>query len=256
MNSPHPVPVIAGNWKMNKGPTETRSFFTSFCALHAPNPRRSVWFFPPAISLEAALEATSGRPDMLIGVQNIHWESGGAFTGEISAGMATQAGARAALVGHSERRQLFNETDAEVARKTSAALTAGITPVVCIGETLDQREAGQLEVVLGRQLGAVLDALRATDAGRILLAYEPVWAIGTGVNATPEDAAAAHGFLRRRLAERTDEATAASIAILYGGSVKPANAANLLAASDVDGLLVGGASLEPESFARIADAAT
>lgn len=256
MNGPHPVPVIAGNWKMNKGPTETRDFFAAFCELHAPNPGRSVWFFPPAVSLEAAREATSGRPDLLIGVQNIHWEPAGAFTGETSATIATQAGARATLVGHSERRQLFGETDAEVARKTTAALAAGITPVVCIGETLEQREAGRLEEILSRQLDAVLDVLPVPDIGRLLLAYEPVWAIGTGVNATPEDAAGAHRFLRGRLLDRSDEATATTIGILYGGSVKPANAAELLAAADVDGLLVGGASLEPDSFARIASAGT
>jgi len=249
-----PVPVIAGNWKMNMGPDETRAFFEAFCRLHAPREDRSVWFFPPALSLHAALEATAARPDLRVGVQNIHWEGAGAFTGEISAPMAVQAGARLTLVGHSERRQLFGDTDETVAARTRAALAAGLTTIVCVGETLEQRRAGELETVLGRQLDAVIDALAESDAGAPLLAYEPVWAIGTGVNATPDDAATAHGFLRGRIRERAGDDVALAIPILYGGSVKPANAADLLAAPDVDGLLVGGASLEAESFARIADA--
>jgi len=249
-----PVPVVAGNWKMNMGPRETRTFFEAFCRLHAPRGDRSVWFFPPAVSLHAALEATAARPDLRIGVQNIHWESAGAFTGEISAPMAVQAGARMTLVGHSERRQLFGDSDETVVARTVAALAAGLTPIVCVGETLDQRRAGELEAVLGRQLDAVIGALAEGSANAPLLAYEPVWAIGTGVNATPDDAAAAHGFLRNRLRDRAGDAIADAIPILYGGSVKPANASDLLAAPDVDGLLVGGASLEAESFARIADA--
>jgi triosephosphate isomerase len=249
-----PLPVIAGNWKMNKGPDETRAFFDAFLGLHPARTDRSVWCFPPALSLSAAFLATRDRPDILIGVQNVHWETAGAFTGEISAAMVAQAGARAALVGHSERRQLFHESDSEVARKTVAALAARLAPVVCVGETLEQREAGQLEAVLGRQIDAVLDLLAADDAQRILLAYEPVWAIGTGVNATPLDAARAHAFLRDRVRSRAGDATARRIPILYGGSVKPANAQELLAAPHVDGLLVGGASLEPASFARLAGA--
>jgi triosephosphate isomerase len=248
-----PVPVIAGNWKMNKAPDETRAFFDVFCRLHPPRADRSVWFFPPAVSLVAALDATAARTDLRIGVQNIHWESAGAFTGEISAPMAARAGARLTLVGHSERRQLFGETDAAVTAKTVAALAAGLVPVVCVGETLEERNAGRLETVLGRQLDTVLGALRHGLVASVLLAYEPVWAIGTGVNATPDDAAAAHGFLRGRLREHAG-AAAAAIPILYGGSVKPGNAAELLAAPDVDGLLVGGASLDPESFARLAAA--
>ncbi len=249
-----PVPVIAGNWKMHKGPDETRAFFETFCRLYAPRDDRSVWFFPPALSLYAALEATASRPDLRMGVQHIHWEDSGAFTGEISASMAYQAGARLTLVGHSERRQLFGDTDEAVAARTVAALEAGLTPIVCVGETLDQRKGGALEAVLRRQLDAVLAALPEGKVQDLLLAYEPVWAIGTGVNATPDDAAAAHGFLRDRLRERTPRAD--TIPILYGGSAKPANAAALLAASDVDGLLVGGASLDPGSFARLADTPT
>jgi triosephosphate isomerase len=248
----HATPVIAGNWKMNKGPDDTRAFFDEFCRLHAPRSDRTLCFFPPALSLAAALEATAARPDLRVGVQNIHWESAGAFTGEISGPMAVQAGARLTLVGHSERRHLFGETDEFVAAKTLAALAAGLTPVVCVGETLEQRNAGDLEAVLGRQLDAVLGALGDRRVEGLLLAYEPVWAIGTGVNATPADASDAHGFLRGRLRARASD-SAAEIPILYGGSVKPANAAELLAAPDVDGLLVGGASLDPVSFARLAD---
>jgi triosephosphate isomerase len=248
------VPIVAGNWKMNKGPAETRAFFDAFCAAHAPRHDRSVWFFPPAVSLAAALEATRARTDLLIGVQNIHWEASGAFTGETSASMAAQAGARATLIGHSERRQLFHETDAEVARKTVAALAAGLVPVVCVGETLAERQAGQLEPVLERQLDALLAVLPLAEVPRLVLAYEPVWAIGTGVNATPQDASAAHALLRARLRLRHGADTAVAVPVLYGGSVKPANAAGLLAAPDVDGLLVGGASLDPQPFARLANA--
>jgi triosephosphate isomerase len=239
---------------MNKGPDDTRAFFDAFCRLHAARDDRSVWFFPPALSLQAALDATASRPDLRIGVQHIHWERAGAFTGEISAPMALQAGATLTLVGHSERRQLFGDTDERVAARSLAALDAGLTPILCVGETLGQRKAGELETVLARQLDAVVDAIGTGAVAALLLAYEPVWAIGTGVNATPDDAAAAHGFLRGRLRERAGDTAAEAVPILYGGSVKPDNAAALLAATDVDGLLVGGASLDAESFARIADA--
>ncbi|HEX6941241.1 MAG TPA: triose-phosphate isomerase [Longimicrobiales bacterium] len=244
--------VIAGNWKMHKGPSETAAYFREFLDRHPVREDRIILIFPPAVSLVAAAGALGRRGDIAIGVQNIHWEPQGAFTGEISVSMARDAGARYTLVGHSERRHIFGETDEQVRRKTAAALAGGITPVVCLGETLEQREAGRVEDVILGQLDAVLDGLDAPEVGRILIAYEPVWAIGTGVNATPEDAAAAHGVLRRRLEERVGAGTAGGIPILYGGSVNPGNAGELLAASDVDGLLVGGASLDPERFAEIA----
>jgi triosephosphate isomerase len=250
MSEPLSRPVIAGNWKMFKSPDEARAFFSAFTRLHAPRRDRTVIFFPPALAVTVALDALGGRPDIGIGVQNIHWELEGAFTGEISAPMAAAAGARYALCGHSERRHIFGETDEQVGRKAGAAAAAGLIPVICVGEKLEERRAARLEEVLARQLDAALAPLPA-GAG-IALAYEPVWAIGTGVNATPEDAAGAHGFLRGRLAAAG--ADAAAIPILYGGSVKPDNAAVLLAAADVDGLLVGGASLDPEGFARIAAA--
>lgn len=239
------VPVFAGNWKMHHDPGATRGFFERFLALHPAREDATVVVFPPALSLDAARQATFARGDIRLGVQNIHWENSGAFTGEISAGMASAAGAGFVLVGHSERRQLFGETDEEVARKTQAALGAGLTPVVCVGETLEERRAGDAENAVTRQLDRML--ADHSDASRVLLAYEPVWAIGTGETASPQDAQAMHEVIRARLAR----AGAAGVPILYGGSVKPDNAATLLAQADVDGVLVGGASLEPASFAAI-----
>ncbi len=247
-------PVIAGNWKMFNGPGATRDFFQSFLAAYAPHTDRTIIFFPPAISLTPAVEAVRGRPDIGLGVQNIYWEPKGAFTGETSAPMARDAGAQYVLVGHSERRHVFGESDQDVARKVKAVFEAGLTPVVCVGELLEERKAGRVDEVNLRQIDAVLDAITAEQAAATLIAYEPVWAIGTGVVATPEDAAAAQGTLRRRLAKRLGEEAATGVPILYGGSVKPDNAASLLAAHDVDGLLVGGASLDPAGFARIAAA--
>jgi triosephosphate isomerase (TIM) len=246
-------PVLAGNWKMNKGPGEATSFFDVFLRVHPPRSDRSVIFFPPALSLAACAAAVRDRPDIALGVQNVYWEASGAFTGEISAVMASQSGAHYVLAGHSERRHVFGEKDEEVGRKAAAALGAGLVPITCVGETLEERRSDRLREVLVRQLDAIMDALPHEAGGALLVAYEPVWAIGTGVNATPADAAQAHGLLRERLHMRYGDA-AADIPILYGGSVKPDNAGELLAADGVDGLLVGGASLEPEAFARIAGA--
>ena len=243
--------VIAGNWKMHLGPTDTRAFFERLSLEHVDAEHQLV-VFPPAISIPAAL--ASRGPRVEIGVQNIHWEDAGAFTGEISAPIAADAGATFALVGHSERRHVFGETDDEVRMKVEAALRAGLTPVVCVGETLEERRAGRVDEVIARQLGAVLPVLGQSGA-RFLVAYEPVWAIGTGETATPADASAAHATLRDCLEDAAGVVGAERVAILYGGSVKPGNAAELLAAPDVDGVLVGGASLDPEDFARIAAAA-
>ena len=244
-------PVLAGNWKMHKGPADTSAFFDAFLRAHAPDPGRSVVFFPPALSLAAAAAAVRDRTDVALGVQNIHWETAGAFTGESSAPMAAQAGARFALAGHSERRHIFGETDEQVGLKAAAALAAGLFPVACVGETLAERERGGLRDVLLRQVDAILDAVPADAGPALLVAYEPVWAIGTGVNATPADATEAHAIIRDRLGSLYGEEAAASIPILYGGSVKPDNAGDLLAARGVDGLLVGGASLDPDGFAAI-----
>jgi len=244
--------VIAGNWKMHHGPTATRRFFSEF-APRLSDAEPTILIFPPAISLLAAAEARGGRPEISLGIQNIHWEPKGAFTGEHSAGMALASGARFALVGHSERRHVFGETDAQVELKVAAAIGEGLTPVVCVGETLDERKASRVEEVIVRQLDAALLGVPEDVKNPILVAYEPVWAIGTGETATTDDVSEAHGMLRSRLREARGNGFAEEVAILYGGSVKPDNAAELLAVTDVDGVLVGGASLDPESFARIAE---
>ena len=244
--------VIAGNWKMNHGPAATRKFFSEF-SLRLSGAEPTILIFPPAISLLAAAESRGGRPEISLGIQNIHWEPKGAFTGEHSAGMALAAGARFALVGHSERRHVFGETDPQVERKVAAAIREGLTPVVCVGETLDERRDARVEEVIVRQLDAALLGVHDDVKKSILIAYEPVWAIGTGETATVDDVADAHGILRRRLGDVRGDGFAQEVAILYGGSVKPGNAAELLAVTDVDGVLVGGASLDPESFARIAE---
>lgn len=248
-------PVIAGNWKMNKGPHAARDFIAEFAARHAPAGESTIIVIPPAISLSTVVDALSGRRDINVGVQNIYFEKDGAFTGEISAGMAHEAGATFALIGHSERRHVFGETDEDVRRKVGAALRAGLTPIVCVGEKLDQREAGQLEQVITKQLSEGITDLGSDQANAFLVAYEPVWAIGTGVTATPKDASEAHAILKRVLQEKLG-AEADAVPILYGGSVKAENAAELLMAEGVDGLLIGGASLDPEGFATIARLAT
>ncbi len=245
-------PVIAGNWKMHKGPDAARRFCREFAQVVAPAADRSIVLFPPALSLTTVRDGLAEH-HIGLGVQNIHWEAQGAFTGEISAPMAREAGARFALVGHSERRHVFGETDEEAGRKVAAATGAGLTPVLCVGETIEERRAGRLAEVILRQLDAGIAGLDDDAMAAMILAYEPVWAIGTGETATPADAADAHGRLRARLRDRLRE-RADRVPILYGGSVKPVNARELLDASDVDGVLVGGASLDPRDFAKIAAA--
>lgn len=247
-------PVIAGNWKMNHGPAAARGFAEAFLAQMPHADLGTVVLFPPALSFAAAAEAFAKEPRIRLGVQNVHWEESGAFTGELSAGMAAEAGATFALVGHSERRQLFGETDDDTRRKLRAALDARLAPVLCVGETLEERDAGRAESVVGRQLETGLADLDPADAPGIAIAYEPVWAIGTGRTASPRDAEAMHSAIRAHLRNGPLAPSAELIPILYGGSVKPDNAAALLAARDVDGVLVGGASLDPDSFARICGA--
>jgi len=244
--------VFAGNWKMHKAPADARSFFDEFLGRIAPAGDRRIIFFPPALAVPTAVEACSGRSDVEIGVQHIHWEELGAFTGEISAGMARAAGAQASLIGHSERRHLFGETVGETGKKLQAASRAGLLPVLCVGETIDERRADRAEQVVREQLEPLLDCLRGNGISRdrVMVAYEPVWAIGTGETASPDDAQEMHARIRALL----DEVDAAHVPLLYGGSVKPENASVLLSGEDVDGVLVGGASLEPSSFARICDA--
>jgi triosephosphate isomerase len=245
--------VIAGNWKMHHGPADTASFFAG---LRLPDGAsgHELLLFPPSLSLPPALSCPDRDGRVQLGVQNIHFEDTGAFTGEVSGGMAREAGATFVLIGHSERRHVFGETDEDVARKVRAARRSGLVPVVCVGETLEERRAGRVDEVVLRQVNAALDALEESE-DRFLLAYEPVWAIGTGETATPADASAAHTTIRARLEERLGIARATRVPILYGGSVKPGNAAELLAAPEVDGVLVGGASLDPTSYAAIVAAA-
>jgi len=248
-------PVIAGNWKMNLTPDEVREFFQGFRPDFQGGEAPEILVFPPFVSLFAALVALPEQPEIGVGVQNVFWERSGAFTGEVSAPMARAAGATHTLIGHSERRHIFGETDEEVAKKTASAIGADLVPVVCVGEKLEERKAGRLaEVILG-QLDAVLPIFAKAGNARVLLAYEPVWAIGTGETATPDDASEAHSLLRARLVESLGEEIGGSIPILYGGSVKPGNAAELLRAPHVGGVLVGGASLDPSSFGKIAEAA-
>ena len=249
------TPILAGNWKMHMAPEEAERFLAAFLPLCAPSPERSVVFFPPAISLTAARAAGSARTDVGFGVQNVHWEAKGAFTGETSAPMAAAAGAEFVLIGHSERRHVFGETSEQTRLKVEAALGAGLRPMLCVGELLEDREAGRAAAVVEEQLTAVYDSLDTEGARRLCIAYEPVWAIGTGRTASPADAREMHAAVRAFLEGRVGAAVAAATPILYGGSVKPDNAAQLLAQEGVDGLLVGGASLDPEGFAEICRAA-
>jgi len=240
-------PFLAGNWKMYKTSRQALEFFQDLLARLNPLPvDREVAFGVPFTSLEAAARAVRGTP-IIIAAQDVHWEAEGAFTGEISAPMVAAAGAGAVIIGHSERRQFFGETGETVNKKAKAVLAAGLKPIICLGETLAQRESGQTFEVLAGQLTEALAGLdQALD-----LAYEPVWAIGTGRTATPETAQAAHAFIRSWLAEKISPASAEASRLLYGGSVKPDNAAQLMAQPDIDGALVGGASLAADSFAKI-----
>jgi triosephosphate isomerase len=244
-------PVLAGNWKMHKGPTEAREFFRAFLPELPADTGGTVVFFPPAVSLSAAREAAGGRPGVELGAQNVHWEKSGAFTGELSVPMARDAGAEWVLVGHSERRHVFGETVEETVKKVRAVLEAGMTAVLCVGELLEERRAGRAEEVVVEQLDPVLETVPPEALERLVVAYEPVWAIGTGETATPQDASAMHAAVRARLAARFGAEAARETAVLYGGSVKPENAREILAAPEVDGVLVGGASLDPRGFAAI-----
>lgn len=237
---------FAANWKMHLAPGEARTFLDRFLTLDQPRPGRTVGFFPAAVSIEATAARLHGQSHYVVGAQDLYWEPKGAFTGATSVHLARGAGASAALIGHSERRQVFGETDAETNWKVLAALNGGLLAVLCVGETLADREAGQTTVVIARQLQAGLADVPATID--LVIAYEPVWAIGTGRNATPEDAAEVHGAIRRVLA---DLGLPRSTRVLYGGSVNQGNVANLLAQREIDGVLVGGASLDPDIWAAI-----
>ena len=242
--------VIAGNWKMYKTQAQTREFFSAFLPLVKDANHCDIVVAPPYTAIHAAVEAAKGSR-IAIAAQDMHWESEGAFTGEVSAPMIREAGCTHVIVGHSERRQFCGDTDATVAQKTKAAVQEGLTPIVCVGESLFERENGQAEEVLSHQFIAGPGTLTPDEFSRILIAYEPVWAIGTGRTATPEIAAAAHRFLRRCAADQFTQEHAAAVRILYGGSVKPDNIQGLMAHKDLDGALVGGASLTPASLAAI-----
>lgn len=244
-------PLFAANWKMHKGPLATREFIAEFTARYEPAEDRRVVVFPPSISVEAFRLAAAQRPDLGVGVQDVHAEASGAHTGAISASMSVEAGAAWSLVGHSERRIEFGDDDGMVASKVQQVLASGLAPIVCVGETLEERDAGALSEVLDRQVAAVLSAVEPERYSDLTWAYEPVWAIGTGRTASPEDAAEAHAIIRNALADGAGAAHSSGATILYGGSVKPANIDSLMAAPGVNGVLVGGASLEPGDFAAI-----
>lgn len=245
------TPVYAANWKMHKGPSDTRTFVREFRDRYAVHDDRTVLFFPPSISVPAFREASEGREDLGLGVQDVHEELEGAHTSALSASMAADAGCGWGLAGHSERRREFGDTDEQVAAKVARLAEEGLRPVLCVGETLEQRQAGELEDVLSRQVETGLSALEPPSRREVVFAYEPVWAIGTGETAEPGDAREAHAHVRGAVRRSTDGEAAESAIILYGGSVKPHNARELLETPGLDGVLVGSASLAAESFTEI-----
>ncbi len=242
--------VIAANWKMYKTPAEAGEFVRQFEPLIHGHNRDEIVICPPFVCLPAVVKATGGT-QLAVGGQNMHWEREGAFTGEVSGPMLRASGCTHVILGHSERRQFFGETDETVNKKLLAALESGLIPIVCVGELLKEREAGETESVLRRQITGAFHALPKHHAGKICVAYEPVWAIGTGKTATPQLASDAHGVIRAETAKALGQDIAANMRILYGGSVKPENAKALMSEPEIDGALVGGASLDPKSFAAI-----
>jgi triosephosphate isomerase len=241
---------MSGNWKMYKTPAETIAFFEKFRPLVERSEHCEIVICPPFTSLAAAVEAAQGTR-ISVGSQNVAWTKDGAFTGEISGPMLKAAGVAHAIVGHSERRQYFGETDETVLKRTRAALEFGLTPIVCVGERLEQRESGATEAVLVSQFQKGIAGLTPEQFAKIVIAYEPVWAIGTGKTATPEIAADAHRTIRAQARAAFGHAAGDAIRILYGGSVKPDNVKSLMAQTEIDGVLVGGASLDPAGFASI-----
>ncbi len=242
--------LLAANWKMYKTPDDCRAFVRDFLPLIANPGRDEIVLCPPYVDLQATLEAVKGS-GLSVGAQNSHWEKEGAFTGEISAGMLLALGVTHVIIGHSERRQYFAETDDTVNRKLEVALEAGLTPIVCVGEVLEEREAGLTDDVLRRQCTRAFSGISAKKASKLVVAYEPVWAIGTGKTATPQIAASAHLVIREEAVEAFGAEFADKLRILYGGSVKPDNVKSLMAEPEIDGGLVGGASLDPKSWSAI-----
>jgi len=243
-------PVIAGNWKMYKTQADARAYFSALVPLVRNTVHCDIIVAPAFTAIPASVEAVKGTP-ISIAAQDMHGEPEGAFTGEVSAAMLVEAGCGAVIIAHSERRQFFGETDESANAKIKAALAAGLAPILCVGELLAEREGGKTEEVLERQFKGGLAALTGAEFSRIILAYEPVWAIGTGRTATPEMAAEAHRFLRQLAAASFTPERAAGLRVVYGGSVKPDNIKGLMAQVEIDGALVGGASLNAEAFASI-----
>jgi len=246
--------VIAGNWKMYKTNTEARQLSESIKSKNSSIRKTQIVLCPPATALTTVAAVLDGST-IGLGAQNMHWENEGAFTGELSVGMVKSAGASYVIIGHSERRQYFGETDETVNKKLIQALKSNLNPIVCIGESLAQREQGVTMDIIDSQLKVGLQGVSTEQMKNVILAYEPVWAIGTGKTATPEQAQEVHQFIRAKLTALFDAATAEAVVIQYGGSVKPNNAAELLKQKDIDGALVGGACLEAESFTAIIEAA-
>ena len=242
--------VIAANWKMYKTPEQTREFFHAFLPLVKDHTRDEIVVCPNYLCIDAAITSSKGS-GIAVGAQDLHWEKEGAFTGEICTSMLTAVGVTHVIIGHSERRQYFGETDDTVNLKLKSALEAGLTPIVCVGEVLEEREANLTDDVLRRQCLRAFHAISAKKAARLVVAYEPVWAIGTGKTATPQMAADAHAIIRGEAAKAFGDEFATQLRILYGGSVKPENAKTLMSEEEIDGALVGGASLNPQHFAAI-----
>jgi len=243
--------LIAGNWKMNTDRAAAIKLARGVVGRAGMHAAVDLLVCPPFVNLFPVNEIVKGTP-VALGAQNMYHEASGAFTGETSAAMLLDAGCQYVILGHSERRHILGETDAAVNKKTIAALAAGLTPIVCVGELLDERESGQTSVVIRRQFEASLANVPADQIEKVVIAYEPVWAIGTGKVATPEQAEEVHAELRGLLTQRYNEKAAANVRILYGGSVKPSNAKELLSQPNIDGALVGGASLNPDDFLGIA----
>lgn len=242
--------LIAANWKMYKTPDQARDFFRDFLPLVKDHTRDEIVVCTPFIDLPAAVEAAKGS-NVAIGAENLHWEKEGAYTGEINAPMLVAAGVTHVIIGHSERRQYFGETDDTVNLKLKSALEAGLVPIVCVGEVLEEREAKLTDDVLRRQCVRAFNTVSAKKAAKLVVAYEPVWAIGTGKTATPQMAADAHAIIRGEAAKAFGDEFATALRILYGGSVKPDNAKTLMSEEEIDGALVGGASLKPNDFTAI-----
>jgi triosephosphate isomerase len=243
--------ILAANWKMNLTNSEAVSYLETFLSEIGQVNDVEIVIIPPFTAIPALVSASEKIPAVRIGAQNMHWEKNGAFTGEVSATMLRALYVKYVIIGHSERRALFGETDEIVNRKVRAALEAGLRPIICVGETLHERDSGQVEEVLGRQLRKGLENVIEKDLPEIVVAYEPCWAIGTGRSATPAEAEQVHAFIRLDLSELFGVATADRVRIQYGGSVKPENAEDLMRQKNIDGALIGGASLDPRSFARI-----